>query len=196
MIYFTSDLHLGHEHAIEFTNRPYSNVEEMNRGLISSINEVVKKDDELWILGDFAFKVGREEVRKFRREIECRKVHLINGNHDKDYRNDHIFQSVQDYRELKTEYGKFILFHYPILEWNTAHYGSVHLHGHIHSTGEYNASNLQKKYIDRFPDGHIPNTENLNLRIYDVGVDANNYKPISIERIAKLMGLEQIKKHE
>lgn len=36
---------------------------------------------------------------------------MITGNHDKDYTRDHIFQSVQDYKELKTEYGKFILFH-------------------------------------------------------------------------------------
>ena len=75
-----------------------------------------------------------------------------------------------------------------------AHYWSVHLHGHIHSTGEYNAQNLSKKYIDRFPDGHTSQQENLGLRIYDVGVDANDYKPISLEKIAELIILPLIKK--
>lgn len=103
MIYFTSDLHLGHAKAIEFTNRPFSDVDEMNEALLRNINETVTEKDDLWILGDFAYGIGREEVRKFRNMIRCRQVHLINGNHDRNYSKDHIFQSVQDYKELKTE---------------------------------------------------------------------------------------------
>ena len=187
MIYFTSDLHLGHANAIEFTDRPFSDVEEMNKCLIQNINDTVSAEDELWVLGDFSFKINKEEVRILRKQIMCRRVHLIYGNHDKDYSSDHIFQSVQHYKELKTEYGRVVLFHYPILEWSAAHYGSIHLHGHIHSTGEYNEENLKKKFTDRFIYGHTAKLENLNLRIYDVGVDANDYRPICLERIAELM---------
>lgn len=194
MLFFTSDLHLGHEGAIEFTERPFADVQEMNDTLIRNINDVVNPADELWILGDFSYKVSREDTRCLRNQIACRHVHLITGNHDRDYSNDHIFQSVQNYKELKTVYGKFVLFHYPILEWSSAHYGSVHLHGHIHSTGQYNRDNLHKKYISRFPEGHAPKHEDLNLRIYDVGVDANDYHPVSIEQIAKLMDLTLVKK--
>ena len=191
MIYFTSDLHFGHENAITFTNRPFANLEEMNEALIGNINDVVQKDDELWILGDFAYKIDRQSVRELRDQISCRHVHLVYGNHDRDYSQDHIFQSVQHYKELKTEYGRFILFHYPILEWSAAHYGSIHLHGHIHSTGAYNAENLRKKYSERFPEGHKPKDELLSLRIYDVGVDANQYRPISLDEIAELMNLSR-----
>lgn len=194
MIYFTSDLHLGHANSIEFKNRPFKDVEEMNEVLLRNINDVVDVTDELWVLGDFAYKVDREKVRQLRNSIRCKRVHLVNGNHDKNYSQDHIFQSVQDYKELKTPYGRFILFHYPILEWNAAHYGSVHLHGHIHSTGEYNLQNLKRKYKDRFPEGHNEKHEDLALRIYDVGVDANSYKPISLEQIATLMSLPLVKK--
>ena len=193
MIYFTSDLHLGHENVIEFSNRPFIDVADMNNSLISNINDVVRVNDELWILGDFAYKVNREEVRKFREKIKCHKVHLIRGNHDKDYSKDDIFSSVDYYKELKTDYGRFILFHYPIREWNAAHYGSVHLHGHIHSTMEYNEDNLTRKYSDRFKDGHSLSSSDLALRIYDVGVDANNYKPVSLDYIAKRMNLSIIK---
>lgn len=71
MIYFTSDLHLGHANSIEFTNRPFSNVDEMNETLVRNINDIVSKKDELWILGDFAYKVGREKVRDLRNTILC-----------------------------------------------------------------------------------------------------------------------------
>lgn len=193
MIFFTSDLPLGHANAIGFTNRPYSDVEQMNDGLIRNINETVMANDELWILGDFAFKVNMAAAKKFRDQINCKTVHMITGNHDKDYTRDHIFQSVQSYKELKTEYGKFILFHYPIYEWNGAHNGTIHLHGHIHSTGAYNTANLQRRYADRFPEKSFMKDSTLGLRIYDVGVDANNYRPISITQIAKIMNLRSIK---
>ena len=193
MIYFTSDLHLGHANAIGFTSRPFLDVEQMNEGLIKNINETVMTNDELWILGDFAFKVNMAVAKQFRDQINCKTVHMITGNHDKDYTRDHIFQSVQHYKELKTEYGKFILFHYPIYEWNGAHNGTIHLHGHIHSTGSYNTANLQKKYIDRFPEKSFMKDSALGLRIYDIGVDANNYRPISITQIAELMNLRSIK---
>lgn len=193
MIFFTSDLHLGHIGAIDFSHRPFSNIEMMNDVLIQNINETVEEKDDLWILGDFAYKLGKDEVRIMRNRIKCRHVHLVKGNHDKDYSGDDIFQSVQDYKELKTKYGRFILFHYPILEWNAGHYGSVHLHGHIHSTGEYNTINLRERYCKRFAWGHSLSDEDLRLRIYDVGVDANDYKPISLEEIASLMGLTPVK---
>ena len=66
MLYFTGDLHLGHANAIEFTNRPFADVEEMNRVLINNVNETVLPEDELWILGDFSYKVKTEEVRQLR----------------------------------------------------------------------------------------------------------------------------------
>lgn len=193
MIYFTSDLHLGHAGALEFGTRDFADIEEMNRTLIDNINETVGEKDELWILGDFAYKISREEVRLLRKKIKCRHVHLVRGNHDRDYSQDHIFQSVQDYKELKTEYGRVVMFHYPIVEWSGAHYGTVHLHGHIHSDGEYNEQNRTKKYADRML-SHEPKNENLGLRIYDAGVDANSYRPVSIKQIADFFGIEPIKK--
>ena len=48
-------------------------------------------------------------------------------------------------------------------------------------------------YMDRFPDGHSPRIEGLNLLVYDVGVDANGYKPISIDQIAEYLKLGIVK---
>ena len=49
MIWFTSDMHLGHEKALDFTCRPWNQIDEMN--------EKVKENDELYILGDYSFKI-------------------------------------------------------------------------------------------------------------------------------------------
>ena len=115
---------------------------------------------------------------------------MIYGNHDKNVDGTGIFQSTQAYKVLKTEYGLIVLFHHPILDWYGMHYGSVHLHGHIHSTGDYNEHNLTKEFGGEFSVGHTPRNASLGYRIYDVGVDANAFYPVSLEFIAKRFGLD------
>ena len=89
---------------------------------------------------------------------------------------------------MKTPYGIVVLFHYPIMEWYGASGGTIHLHGHIHSPESYNEENAHKYLKDRvLPYGHHPRDINLPLRIYDVGVDANKYKPVSLEAIANYL---------
>ena len=36
MIWFTSDMHLGHEKALDFTCRPWNQIDEMNEGIIAN----------------------------------------------------------------------------------------------------------------------------------------------------------------
>lgn len=87
MIWFTSDMHLGHEKALDFTCRPWNQIDEMNEGIIANINEKVKENDELYILGDYSFKITALEAAALRKKIYCKKVHLVPGNHDKDWNN-------------------------------------------------------------------------------------------------------------
>ena len=193
-LWFWGDPHLDHDKVIEYLNRPFSSVEEMNEKLIRNVNDVVSKEDQLWILGDFTNRAKIERVRELRSQIACRHVHLIYGNHDRKCAGEGIFESVQDYKELKTKYTRAVLFHYPMREWSGAHYGSLHLHGHIHSTGEYNEENLKKKYVEYMPYGHKPADSDLGVRIYDVGGDANAYRPVSLDEIACRMKLSPISK--
>ena len=170
LIYFTSDLHFYHDKIICHCNRPFLDSVMMNEKLIQNWNSVVKPDDDVFILGDVTMKGPSMAF-----DVLCRltgKKYLVRGNHDRflekdtwhDY--DYVFEWVKDYFELEYLNHYFILFHYPIAEWNGKHRGSVHLHGHQHNFEVYN---YQQKH--------------LGIRRYDVGVDANHFMPVSADSI-------------
>ena len=48
MIWFTSDLHLGHRAAISMCDRPFEIIEEMNEILTQNFNSCVKKNDTVY----------------------------------------------------------------------------------------------------------------------------------------------------
>ena len=82
MIYFTSDLHLGHHGIITMRNRPFANVEEMNRTLITNFNAIVNKNDTVYILGDLAHHMQVEDVNKLLAQFKQmqKMVKQIGGN--------------------------------------------------------------------------------------------------------------------
>lgn len=88
MIWFTSDTHFGHENVLKFTDRPWETIQQMNSVIVANINARVGMNDELYILGDFSFKMTAQDAYGLRKKITCKKVHLVPGNHDKDW----IFQ--------------------------------------------------------------------------------------------------------
>lgn len=172
MLFFTSDLHLHHERILQLTNRPFESVDEMDDALVRNINETVGTDDVLWILGDVC--MGKEKIQsceRFLDALDCKEVHLIIGNHDARKRREDLltvgFSSVSDYEEVKLGGKKLgILCHYPLMSWNSMRHGSIMLHGHIHAPASYNVENKAN-----------------GIRRYDVGVDANDFRPVSADSI-------------
>ncbi len=172
MMWFTADLHLGDTNILHDMDRPFDSVEEMNRKVIDAINECVAVDDRLYILGDFTYRLPLAEAVRLRERIECQNVTLIRGNHDGDWEDPdapHIWDEVRDYLEVAPGYAKghrLVMSHYPMLSWNGKWRHAIHLHGHIHAKPEYNQRN-----------------RDLGILRYDVGVDANNYCPVSRDEI-------------
>ena len=62
MIWFTSDTHFGHANVLHFTDRSFGDIAHMNRALINAINGRVAPTDDLYILGDFSYKMTAVEA--------------------------------------------------------------------------------------------------------------------------------------
>ena len=129
MIYYTSDLHLGNKNIIEYENRPWKTVEEMDAGLIKNWNETVSDDDEVYVLGDFCFK-GATKAIEYLKQLNGH-IHLIRGNHDhfmtqeSFYRwlvryqpDDPIAETEGWYKHMTDGGHEVILSHFPILYWD------------------------------------------------------------------------------
>lgn len=149
MIYFTSDFHFSHNNILKFSPKfrsQFKDITEMDEKLIEMWNSVIKPEDEVYNLGDVCFSRDLNKLKAILRRLNG-KHHLILGNHDqliienkdkllKEYKNDGnpLFSSINQYLELEYEKQKYVLFHYPIQEWNRGHYGAIHLYGHIHDS--------------------------------------------------------------
>lgn len=171
-MFFTADTHFGHGNIIKYCGRPFANTDEMDDALIDNWNRLVTKNDDVYHLGDFAFKNGRDIEDYFGR-LNYRTLFFVYGNHDKGMRDferqgngnryNVVFLPAQ--KEIKVNGQGIILSHYAMRTWDKAHYGYWQLYGHSHGT---------------LPDD--PNALSI-----DVGVDCHGYKPIDFEQVGEIM---------
>lgn len=174
-IYITSDLHFNHQNIIKYANRPFSSVEEMNQCLIKNWNDTVKKNDIVYIVGDFF--MGRiEKISSILKKLNGYK-YLIIGNHDTSKRQE-IYKKhrviVRKYDELYYAGHKYLLYHYPLIDF--------HKENKIEN---YILKELEKDNTFLLY-GHLHNDIPAELqkdKSYYIGVDGNNFKPISIGHI-------------
>lgn len=177
--YFTSDSHFYHKGIIDFCNRPFESVEEMNEKLIINWNSVIDKDSEVFHLGDLMLVSNMDKLTSILSRLNG-NIHLIMGNHD--YQNKinrniskNLFKSINDYLDIRVldeemDDGEQRLFlcHYPMNSWAGSQRGSWNLFGHVH-TRPYS-------YNPRY-----------NCNSLDVGVDAHNYTPIHYNQVKSLI---------
>lgn len=172
-IFFTSDTHYSHAKIIEYSERPFSTVDEMNDAMVYNWNSIIQPGDLVYHLGDFSFADVDKSTRIAKR-LNGQK-YLVFGNHDKRLRKEPTFLAnwiwAKDFAEIKVGDQKIVMCHYAMLTWNQSHRGSWNLHGHSH--------------------GSLPDDRNA-LRV-DVGVDCWDYYPVSFDVLKQRMDKKTFK---
>lgn len=182
--FWTADLHFNHLRANELCRRPFKDVEEMNETLITNFNKILKKEDTLWVIGDFCMgKDAAINALEFRQRLNAGIVNLITGNHD--YKGHREYKTIKYFPETFDavyEYGKYIkiasvgifMSHWAGRTWPEQGHQSWNLYGHSHAS--------------------LPDDQNA-LAI-DVGVDCfqdgihERFFPYSLKEIEKIMKLK------
>jgi calcineurin-like phosphoesterase family protein len=158
-LFFTADTHFGDHRTINIHRRPFATTTQMDEAIMAGWNEVVGHDDEVWHLGDVARRAA--DVPRLLERLNGTK-HLVRGNNDDPATGDGDgWASVQDYAELTVDGFRLVLCHYPFRSWNGQHRRSINLHGHSHG---------KLKPL---------------LRQFDVGVDARNYQPVTLDGLLR-----------
>ena len=189
MRYFTSDLHIGDRTIARW--RGFDSIEEHDTLVLAGLSRL-EPEDELWILGDVC-KPNVEAVRVLREVLPCERVHVVIGNHDTGAKFVTCggFATVEYYAQVgkvAREGYKFVMSHYPMLDWDRAFHGAYMLHGHIHSLpadggGEGLPAPADRTHGGFGLRGYNEMNRERGIRRYDVGVDANDYRPVSAEEI-------------
>jgi calcineurin-like phosphoesterase family protein len=128
--YVISDHHFGHANIIEYCDRPFSSVGEMDTTLLDRYYETIESGDILVHLGDVAMDMqdGRETVEYFE---QLDGDLLVRGNHDVGLDPDEAPFPVLDACVLEHGDYQFYCTHRPV-DVPDAWDGWV-LHGHHHN---------------------------------------------------------------
>jgi calcineurin-like phosphoesterase family protein len=158
MVYIWSDLHLGHANIITYCNRPFKDVQEMDKALLHAWRITVHHQDTIINLGDVSLKQNKECLSKTIRSLPGYKI-LIMGNHDRKRSVKWWIEAGFDevYKFPIVYEGKYILSHDVVELAKESPF--INIHGHIH---QYKKD---------------------NPRYVNVSVEQIGYKPVLFESI-------------
>lgn len=180
-IFFTGDLHFGHENALAFDHRPFQTIEEMDEELIRRWNSKVGKGDLTYVLGDMIWKTRNDDAPSLIKRLNGQII-LIKGNHDRFLHNakaKDALAGIKDYDDIcvALEDGtqkRVILSHYFIPMYNGHRYQAIHLHAHSHFTDEADFEVDFANYL---------NSIGCKNEVYNVGCMYWNYEPVTLDEI-------------
>lgn len=167
--YFSADFHFGHDKIRFYCSRPFTSLKEMDSTIINNLNTRIKKEDTLFVLGDFCFSRSTEAPDSpksafsfYRDQINCQNIIFINGNHDVKGRNG--LKTTIDKVTIHLGGRRINLVHNP--EHADTRY-EINLVGHVHNNWEIQRKKMGEAFTD----------------CINVGVDVWKFFPVSINEI-------------
>ena len=189
MIFMISDIHFGHSRVIQYSNRPFRDVEHMNEELVRLWNETVTDQDVVFFLGDFSMN-SKKYVPLYGTRLHGIK-YIVPVNHDNIFdisrktpdkqealRKPWIYAGFSILPEYYTFDETFDMCHFPYLS--------------IEENQGY-----ELKYVDKrpIPNGkwllhghtHSPIKIDPIKKCVNLSVEAWNYRPASLDEILQLI---------
>ena len=198
-VWFTSDLHLGHQRDFVWEARGYKSPEDHTNSIIDCINDYAREGDILINNGDLCLNSTLQMVNDYLNRIVCKNMWCLWGNHSNPHEKA-IYRPERDkllapgvranwvypvkyknmtylghYHEITVNHQFIVLSHYAFQVWNESHHGSWCLCGHSH--------------------GSLPTTriESDYGKILDLGWDLH-HKPLSFNEVKAIMDRKPIQK--
>ena len=70
---FISDTHFGHQNIIKYADRPFLDIDEMDKEMIKRWNKVVHANDTVWFLGDLSCHRSKRYMKKVLKKLKGHK---------------------------------------------------------------------------------------------------------------------------
>ena len=165
-IFFTSDLHFGHNREFLYGPRGFTNIRDHDEAIIDNWNAVVTPSDTVYVLGDLMLG-NSDDLSLINFNCLNGHKHIILGNHDSQRRQVRysLITDIKWADVIRYQEYEFFLCHYPTLTDNfDRHRKRFNLHGHTHSKDKF-------QFIEHC--------------CYNVALDAHNNTPVDIETIIR-----------
>ncbi len=152
MQYFTADIHFADPDTLIYSNRPFKNIRQYDKYMIKQINKTAKKDDIIYVCGDFFDCDGPThdsylKSSQYVKKIKAKMLLIVGNNEERiiKYFFDNDFEKFRAYckdigfidlvKSVQLNFAgrDFYLVHEPV-NTNPKY---INLFGHIHSGGVY-----------------------------------------------------------
>ncbi|WP_251344646.1 metallophosphoesterase [Haloplanus halophilus] len=167
MDYLISDLHLDHDNIIDYCDRPFSSVGEMNETLVERWNAIIDPNDEVLYGGDLTIRTSAAALLDWLDELNGEIIFLM-GNHDGT-----VLEGVE-----QAQFAEEFRFKHRGVPFHATHdpadgpsnWKGWLLHGHHHNN-----------WPDQFPFVD-PETCRVNF-----SVELLDYRPLSTDRLVEYL---------
>lgn len=157
--WITADWHLGDDR-MDILGRPFGDISHMFEVLVNNHNMFVAPGDEVIIVGDVCRNIVAKKFISLINEFNGKKT-LIRGNHD----------SLLSDEELAPFFERII----PDGEGIEINIEGIPCYAtHYPTTGRRDCFNLV---------GHIHAVWKYQLNMFNIGIDANHFEPVNLDKI-------------